>query len=181
MIKRYVTTFARVLLLTLLFGAAYADTPPSQPSVTVSFLESKTRASIPSVLLHLKEFPKNKEISGTIQRPLVKKQHQTEKFRINDQGKIVHQDRTEKEALNISAQEFLPGERVTAIFQTTAGDVLTTASFIPYPICDKTSDSSLAVSAELTNVEPANYELTIQGLQKGEIFVLRSQSGDEVF
>lgn len=180
MSTKFFTLFLGVLIATSTLTKTYAQTPAQKPEVAVVFLKTGSTNSYPRVLFHFNGFPKNQEILVSVQRPLVKKIHRKDSFSINDKGEVISSNNREKEALEMTAQGFLPGERAIVIFQNKEGQTLVSVSIIPYGMSCEIPEQKLALGAELISIFPlTNYELTLDGLQDGEKLILQSKSGNE--
>jgi len=180
MSTKYFTVFLGLLIATFTLTKTYAQAPEPKPEVAVVFLKNGSTNSYPRVLFHFNGFPKNQEILVSIQRPLVKKIHQIDSFSINDVREVISSNKSEKEALEMTAQGFLPGERAKVSFQNKEGQTLVSVSIIPYKISCEIPEEKLALGAELVSIFPlTNYELTLDGVQDGEKLILQSKSGKE--
>ncbi|WP_154017862.1 hypothetical protein [Candidatus Protochlamydia phocaeensis] len=136
----------------------------------------------PKTLLYFENFPLRKKIKFSLKR-LVPPNHNFLKqsfFIIKEDGRIfLPPDDKGSPFFCISSRGFLPGERIYCRYEILDGSFEHEITFIPNPIQIKDEAGNVILEAELCNLIPACYKITLLGLKKSEKIKFRSVSGEE--
>lgn len=139
------------------------------------FLEQmQDREGHPLILMHLKNFPRDKPINLSIQRMLFSKE--------NCKFYDFILEKSANDSMFIPPWMFLPGEKIKIIFNSLDDKFKYSTTYIPNPIQLKDQEGKVVLSAELTMSTPTMdcYEVSLFGIPDKEKLKIKSVSEDEV-
>jgi TPR repeat protein len=137
----------------------------SHPDKMIQIYFKEIEPGHPKIVLFLKDFPIDKEITYSMERPLKTAQGITTKLK-------------DPNIIFFSSRGFLPGERVNCSFSS-KGDFEVKTSFIPNPIKASNKNGTVSIEAELITCFPAYYQFFFKGFEDNEEIKLISVSGKE--
>lgn len=105
---------------------------------------------------------------------------QKSKFSIHEDGNVIVNGDKYPAYFWFTSIGYLPGERIYCRFQTADGTIIQEINWIPIPMIAKDKNRTIIFEAELINVHPILYNLSLKGLQDGEEYTVCSRSENEV-
>lgn len=195
--KTALFTFYKALCLVSLCvgGRLYAEENFAQkaPAIELQYLPpnsceidpalKKIDPEGPKHFIHLPGFPREKNLTFSLFRPILKRTSRPsfeESFQIRKDGIIEGLQSTSHPYIVVLGMGFLPGERITASIRTKDGSIHEEVSFIPQPMRAESRDGKLSLEVELLFSPITTYRIYVKGIEEGEEYTFESRSGGEV-
>lgn len=131
---------------------------------------------------NFKNFPKNVDINVFTAR-LVQNAPGTYskagKISFDDNNALTINGKVKASIYGLNDMNYLPGERIHYRFATSDQNLVAESSYIAKPLVAQSTKGTFSFEAELIGLTPANYLLTLQGIQENERIQLISITGEE--